>query len=569
MFTGVLLSLVTFAFAVAIIVALGLPWAGIILRRAPISTYIRHSLWWGLLVLSVLGLLLNQVLPLADWRVPIVIGVACVVSAVAGIAVVIRCPRRVSFKRPTASVVFLLSSLGITVLVLALRVVGPVTNYDTGLYHLGAIRYAEDFAAIPGLANLFFAYGYATSQWPLAGLLSWSPLGLEGFRALNSIVFILLASDLAVRVLRREKKAGTYVAGIGTAVIAFTMLPLGDYWVVSPTQDSHVLVLVVASSAYLSDVLSRQKWVPSAATAVAIVTSTVLVRSTMVAYAAVVALVVVFVAIRRRRDATNRQARAAAGVAAVWVILAVASGALRDYRLSGWWQYPLSLVAFDVDWRATDATPERLATLGAARDPANPWAAADSWSWIGSWISRALSTWETYAALLLIVAGVMGVLVTRPPRRMLLALLPSLVATTFWFLFTPPSFRFAWGPVFTLGVIPLGWSLWQWSRTRDWVATISYFSISAVIALACMLTVFLRIDFAESTSERTSRWVPVEFAVVDVARVPTTELEVDSRLRLLMPTTGDQCWDAYPLCTPQPKQSLRLRGAGIGEGLRR
>ena len=59
-------------------------------------------------------------------------------------------------------------ALAAAVVYLAVAALGPVTNYDSGLYHLGAIRYAADFATIPGLANLYFPFGYGNAEFPLA-----------------------------------------------------------------------------------------------------------------------------------------------------------------------------------------------------------------------------------------------------------------------------------------------------------------------------------------------------------------------------------------------------------------
>ena len=128
----------------------------------------------------------------------------------------------------------------------------------------------------------------------------------------------------------------------------------------------------------------------------------------------------------------------------------------RDYLLSGWLQYPLSVFPFDVPWRAPDPAPERIATLGFHRDPTNLYEAADGWGWVGPWLARLPQQWETYAFVgLAVVTGVGLVLAARSGRPLrwravLLSTVPSVVMTVAWFVATPPSFRFAWGPVFTI-----------------------------------------------------------------------------------------------------------------------
>ncbi len=92
---------------------------------------------------------------------------------------------------------------------------------------------------------------------------------------------------------------------------------------------------------------------------------------------------------------SRRRWRAGAVIGGALVLAGLATTA-RDYVLSGWLQYPLSVHAFDVDWLAPNPIDVRTATLGAARDPLDLWAAADGWGWIPTWIGGLASQWETY-----------------------------------------------------------------------------------------------------------------------------------------------------------------------------
>ena len=563
---GVLVVLVSLALGVATLALLGLPWATVAARNNSRATVLRHSLWWGFLVTSILALTVNQFTGLGSPTAGATLLGAVIVSGLLGLRALRRAkPSRI--RPPARSTWLLVGTVTLFTVVLAFRVLGPVTNFDSGLYHLGAIQYAEQFAAIPGLANVYFAYGYATPQFPLAALMTWSPMGIEGFRALNSLILLIALMDLVIRFVQREKSAGKYVLAVGLSVVAFTMLPLADYWVVSPTQDASVFTLIVVAGAYLSEALSGKRWVPPAATSVVICVSAVLLRPTMIAFAATVAIVVIVLTVRRRSSWGPQHLGSALVVTVAVSIAAVLVSMLRDYVLSGWWQYPLSSFPFNVDWRAPDPTEARMATLGAARDPSNLWQAAESWSWLPAWWSRAVSAWELYAFAVLVVIALVCVVLFRPPRIALAAMAPSFVATVFWFTLTPPSFRFAWGPLFTGATIAVGWSLWTRSTARSTTVRDTTLGVSLVLAATVALTIVFRLDVSSISETSVARGIPVTFAVTPLTTTDIAEVALPSGLPALTPTEGDQCWAAFPLCSPQLPVTLRLRGQDLQSGL--
>ena len=562
---GVFVVLLSLALGVFALILTGLPWAATVAWRKSRLTILRHSLWWGLLLVSLVAIAINQFTRLGSAAAGLTLLAAIGVSGLIGGVALRRSPY--SRSRPvTRSQWLLISAVTVFMVVLSLRILGPVTNYDTGLYHLGAIQYTEQFAAIPGLANIYFAYGYATAQFPLAAFLTWSPLGVEGYRALNSLIILIALIDLIVRFRQRDSSVGKYVMAAGLAVLTFTMLPLADYWVVSPTQDASVFTVTVVAGAYLSEALSRQKWVPAAATSVIISVVAVLLRPTMIAFALTLVIVVVVLAARRRATWSSQRLGTAVAVTALVSVAAMLLSAARDYMLSGWWQYPLSMFPFDVPWRAPDPTQARLATLGAARDPANLWEAAESWSWLSAWGSRAMSSWELYAFGALIIAAVVSVVLFRPPRMLIAAMAPSAVATVFWFTLTPPSFRFAWGPLFTAATIAVGWSLWSRTRSSRTMARDAALGVSLVLGLTVVATLAFRIDVTSISETRVARGIPITFAVTPITRTEVVEVTLPSGLNALRPADGDQCWAAFPVCSPQLPETLRLRGQGLQSG---
>lgn len=465
----------------------------------------------------------------------------------------------------------LIAAASISVVYLAWAALGPVTNYDSGLYHLGAIAYAGDFATIPGLANLYFPFGYNTAQFPLAAFLGNGPWQGEGFRLLNGLLIFAMVADLVLRY--RSRSIGTFILAVGVVVVLVPMVALGDYWVTSPSSDPAVMVITILSVSYLADGLIKRRGA-SADLAVAAVLSvlTVTLRPLMAVYFVGVVLVVLVAQRTARRRLPAKGWLVVLGLTAV---LGIAQTS-RDYLLSGWLQFPLSIYAFDVPWRSSDPLGNRIPTLGAARDPLNLWEASEGWDWLGAWVGRLPSQWEPFLLGLIILAALCLSVPMRDRMRWraLMAVLgPVLLVDVVWFFFSPPSFRFAWGPIFALGIIPLGFALHAWftsSRTL-WRSDLTVWVIRAgglAVLTVTVVTALFRSDAGTRSTLLTWQFGP---AAISLPATPlllpeVEEQELTGGLVIKIPVESDQCWAVYPLCTAQLSPSVQLRGTGIRDG---
>jgi len=155
---------------------------------------------------------------------------------------------------------------------------------------------------------------------------------------------------------------------------------------------------------------------------------------------------------------------------------------------------------------------------------------------------------------------------------MLISTAPSIVTVVLWWLVTPPSFRFVWGALFTVATVPIGWAVWHMTRsstttTDGWgrLGRTSFVIVALPIAIVTGLSVALRFDWAEvDTPYVVQPGIDISIAPVIVA--PTDKLTLSSGIRIKTPAESDQCWATYPLCSPAPPGSLRLRGSTIAEG---
>lgn len=582
--TGAVLVLVTWVAISALVVGLGLGPSLLIGRPTSHLSALRTSIWLGLGLGVLLVLVVGLWLPLGGAAAGTTAVSVALLASAAGwwLAQARRLGRPEQPERTWGTVVALLITFGTVAAFQAVRALGPVTNYDTGMYHLGAIKYAAEYATIPGLANLFFPFGYSNSWFPVAAVLGNGPWDGIGYRLANGLLIVLVLLDVSLRLLERRFTWGTTTLLIGIAACFLPLIAIADFWVASPTSDTAIMLLTLIAVAYLADVLDSsraQSFDIRGSAAVVVVTTGLMVsmRPTMIAFTAAALAVLGAVAWRRRPSVFSPLGLA---LLAGWAAVLAGVQIWRDVVLSGWLLYPLSVFSFNVPWLADDPTGPRDATLAAARDPLAPdhWQVAHSWDWIGPWLAARWSLWETYLFLIACALAAVAVLVAHrfgvrlAWHRVTAAAAPSAVAIVMWFGFSPPSYRFAFGPLFTLPIVVLAaalvalpFSSTRWARLPTWVLT----GVAGVLLLTTGYSALARHQVDRMTENRT--WalgsITFDYAVAPIPRPETTPFTTSRGLELQVPSDGsDQCWDAWPLCTWNPSTSVGLRGSSIQQG---
>ena len=540
----------------------------------------RTSLWWGLTLVVIVTLALGSVVALGSASAGFaILGIGGLLG-VAGVAVLH--PRRPRWRQAPYWVISWLGAAFLSVAYLAFKALGPVTNYDSGLYHLGAVKYAAEYAAIPGIANLYFPFGYANAQFPLAALLGNGPWDGIGYRLINGALVLVVLSDLTSRLLNRRWTWGSLTLLFGLSAAFIPMVALSDDMVTSPTADTSVMLLTLVAASYLADALeARSSTYTDAITAIMLAGLAVAFRPTMIIFALSILLVVVILVWRRRRKVNL--AVAPWGVAIITLSLLAVTSLLRDRILSGWLFYPLSNFPLPVPWIAEDPTPWRNATLAAARDPSTQdgFETAHSYDWISIWLAGLPGRWESWfflaglvvAITVLVIAGLFQVM--RGAWTLLMAALtPSGLALLVWFLLSPPSFRFIWGPALALVALPLGIATTQLlrahnrSRGQDAGPHIALVASAVCIVSVTAFSAVERNQVDTISQERT--WhlgaVAIDYAITPVPRPAVASIDLDNGLTVQTPVSGDQCWDNYPLCVFYTGQLIERRGTTIQDG---
>ena len=85
---------------------------------------------------------------------------------------------------------------------------GPQANYDSGLYHVQAIKWIQEYAVVPGLANLHSRFGFNPNLFSLNALASLKVLFDQEIYSLNFTVYAILAVYYVKRLFTTSIKYG-------------------------------------------------------------------------------------------------------------------------------------------------------------------------------------------------------------------------------------------------------------------------------------------------------------------------------------------------------------------------
>ncbi len=241
MMTGIFLVALSWLVFLAAIFLLDYPFAHLLNKKQHGKTIFRDSIWLGLLIGIIAILIMGIFLPLRSATALAIFAVLVVIAASSTLLIHRKQPRNERvWVNLSKSNLLLIAALALALVYLAAAAIGPITNYDSGLYHLGAIKYAGDYGAIPRLANLYFPFGYNTSLYPIGAFLGNGPWSGNGFRLANGFLILLLVIDLALRLAKGKGKGsrlstGTYFLLIATPLTLVPLVSLSDYWVTSPS----------------------------------------------------------------------------------------------------------------------------------------------------------------------------------------------------------------------------------------------------------------------------------------------------------------------------------------------
>lgn len=489
--------------------------------------------------------------------------------------------------RPVALVLVALGSLWVANLGR-----GPLTNTDTLLYHLQGVRWANAFATVPGLANLFGPLGFNNASLLFDALLEVGPWAGRAHHVANGVLIqvLLWQGLLGLAQLVRGAPGGSARAqAVFDAVLIAPAVNMAiQDWLRSFVTDlpASAVVLVAASEAHRL-LLDRARPAEERAYSVVVVATllalAVTFKLSLIVFGGLTGLLVLGALLRPGLPAGQRNralAWAAAGALAIGV-----TWAGRGVVLSGYPLFPTPRFGFPVDWRVPveHAIGEFGYAAESARASTSQPAGVLHQEPFGVWFQR---WWELSGSddlHHLVVPGVFALLAMaaalalrargrrEPTPSTWLLLAPALVALVLWFRVAPEP-RYA---------APLIWTVFGVSaaalfRTAGADGTVALRRAGVALAVLGASPAVMRPLVTPGPDTR--NLPPLQRLVEENLRLrgrgralyrdpppPQTRRYVTAS-GLELNASDRRCGFAPLPCTPNPAPNLRLRVPGRLDG---
>jgi hypothetical protein len=465
------------------------------------------DVWLGLVVLVVYLQVWNLFLALdrVAWIGPIAVGFV-------GLALIARSLARRGWRPRRPSVGIVVVATALATVWAANQSLGVDSFYDDGLYHLGIVRYAATYPAIPGLANLHERLGSDEPSLLFAALLSHGPWSGGANHLVNGFLAALLFLEIGLRfVPGAAQRLPPFTRRVALLLFLATII-LNELPANFVTQtgapnnldglslDFAAFIFVAVGLLYLAESIEASPALGPALTSIAMLSLAAVTRPLywLTALLCAGALVVATRLLGGLR--TTQILRMMLTVAVLPVGLAV-GWAAQQAVLTGYPFFPLTVAGLPVDWRVPAATVHSAnqAIAAFARHPASgltPDQLLANWHWLSWWVrteSRDLQLIVPLAVAIVSLAALLLRSVRQSSERrstaaMLGLVVPSTATIVAWF-FLAPAPRFALAPIWLLAIALAAWTMPP--------ATFEDFSEQSLTLTAVVtITLFLSLEFS-------------------------------------------------------------------------
>jgi len=332
--------------------------------------------------------------------------------------------------------------------------IGPSNIYDTGLYHVQSLKWAQSYPIVPGLGNVHGRLAFNSSYFLYTALLDtgeWA--GRAHHIAGGLLMAVLLTTSIRSLVALFSARGNERICHFYYALLLAPVMieaaggTISTFSTDLPTFALSVLILgqllrFLFSAGQLDPREERFLLFWFAA----IVSAGIAVELGFAALGLTTFGVAFAFFLVKRRNQTRRERWAVLGSIAAPILLIFVPWMARGVILSGYPFYPSVFGGFNVPWRV----PRPLVISEAnwfrswPRTPNVFWGEVlDNWNWLISW-AAGLSQDVLHALGLTIIAGLCAIFAPKPAAQrskgrslLWLALLPAVVSLIFWFNSAP------------------------------------------------------------------------------------------------------------------------------------
>ncbi|MBV6521937.1 MAG: hypothetical protein MNPFHGCM_02081 [Gemmatimonadaceae bacterium] len=457
---------------------------------------------------------------------------------------------------------------------IAVRSMGGVTLYDSGMYHIPFVNWVKTYSIVPGLGNLHGRLGFNPASLLVAAMVDVGPWTDGSQHIANSF----LVAAFATHAIARLAAASPPVPLRSRTAFELTMLPAILFTALrqdvrSLSTDLPVFVILAVVGGILFELLVEpgEPTTPDGRLMIllALCGAALCVKLSAAPFAAAAALTG---AIAHFRTRSRVRWLKAVAIPAILVTTWLVRGAI----LTGFPLYPSRLLSLPVGWRvnAEQADAEAAWVTMSARN-LNTNVIETSASWLENWIRLVLTRGDLFAhmvAPLLVCVLAAGLLARRRPEpvawRAGVWMVPSIgVAVVVWWM-TAPHTRMAQGPFWLLAATAMACAvgghvrLTRRERLRLLAGSAALFGLLAGrVAAGEWVRAApggrIRAVLVSLGAERSAGGWLVPMPTPDLLRYVTP-----NGIDLAVPRVDNSCWNGPLLCTPHPSPSLAMRSPG-------
>lgn len=427
---------------------------------------------------------------------------------------------------------------------------GPQMNYDSGLYHVQAIKWIQEYPVIPGLANLHTRFGFNPNIFAVNAVMSLSHFFGEEIYSLNFTVFIILTFYYLKRLREISKICGISNFFFFYLFIFYDFLKLYPS-LSSPTPDFLATALTYYILARIVDFALNEQakslidFIPVSVLAVYLIT----VKLSTIPLLSLLVFLLIFY--QPKYKIVLQSFLFFSVVLIPWIA--------RNVILTGYLIFPLGLIdIFDFDWEIPQSKINIVENQikGWARSPGPDHIIAaklEIQRWFPAW-------WEDsyFYEKVLLLGGILAPVIfvvrqymssKRINPHFLMVMLTAVIGIIFWF-FTAPDFRFGRAFLTVAFLSPL---LVLQFDFKPAVGDVKIFAV----ALAVLTIQFFRITFLNNKEfllNLPHTAVFQEKQQPDFLEFKTYYLE---GVKVFVPSNGEKCFD-HALPCADPYVDLRL-----------
>jgi len=462
----------------------------------------------------------------------------------------------------------------ITFLIVLIKTTSSYMISDTGGYHAQAIKWIEEYKAIPGLGNLHGRLAFNSTWFLPSALFSFSFLKLRSFHVLNGI-FFLFGIIFSLSGLDKILKGNHSLCNITkTGVFLFLIYLFKKYLYApspdlsSPSPDMPTTLLIWILFIFFLDKAENNKLdnFDIQSVLVLIISSFALIIKLSALPIVILPMYIIYCEYSKGKKINM-------GSSLCIVSIIIIPWFIRNVILSGYLVYPFpSIDIFNFDWKIPiqRVILEKKSIESWARIPRLPSAKVLSmpfFNWLPVWF-RSVSLKDKRILLIIITTSSFYITYMlfnlkrlafwfNLYKKYAILYIGAYIGVLFWFT-TAPDFRFGYGFLIILClllVIPLLKPLF--TRLPRVLPILSLI----LLIVYQGATLYKSIEYNTSVIKHRILF-PVNYKIIE------TKMIAQKNFCVYSPASGGQCWNTPLPCTPYPNSKLELRGDKIEDGFR-